>query len=166
MTIFPKNLAEENQQQSEEMLLFEKVKEGSVPLEDLSTGQLIRFLILVRAERKTLESLDKQMQEVLKSDDEFTKAKMEGIEISKRVIPRISLLPEVDLKKIQETYPEICSLTNVLHQDKLTDKVWEYLKAQEGAVEEQITVDAKKLHSVTKAYTTQTLTTSIVITGL
>lgn len=91
---------------------------------------------------------------------------MEGVKIAKVITTRVSLLKDANLIEIREKYPEICKTENILHQNKLTERVWEYLKEQEGAVEEQITVDAKKLHEVNKAYTTQTLSTSVRITGL
>jgi hypothetical protein len=121
---------------------------------------------MLRAEQKTLESLDEEIKEYFRNDENFEKVEYEGITVSKKTRATISLLPNVDLQKIRSIYPAICTSQNVLHQDKLSEKVWEYLMQQPEAVEEVISVDAKKLHIVTKEYTTQKITEYIEIKGL
>lgn len=159
-------LWEEKRMEKSESILYEQFKNGEVLLDDLVDGQKVRFLILLRAEQKTLKALDEEIMSDLEDNDDFEKAECEGITVRKKTRRSIYLLPNVDLQKIRKLYPDITTLQNVLHPEKLSDKVREYLKAQPEAVEEVIDVDARKLHEVTKDYTKQSLTTYIEVKGL
>lgn len=151
---------------SDEQVLYEQFKNWEVELDSLTDWEKARFLILLRAEQKTLSAFDKDIMDYFKNSPDFEKVSYEGITISKKTRTSISLLPEADLQKIRSLYPAICSSQNVLHQEKLSKQVREFLKSQPEAVEEVISVDAKALHSVTKDYTAQKLTTYIEVKGL
>lgn len=126
----------------------------------------VQELILIRTEIKVLQDKEKELMQSLLNSDEFNKEEVEGILVSKKTRATISLLPDIDLQKIKSLYPAICTTENRIDKNKLSDKVRSYLKEHTEAVEEDINVNARKLHEVTKEYTTQKLTSYIEVKGL
>lgn len=145
---------------------YEKFKRWELSLDDIGYTQKVNFLIMLRTEKKTIEQLEEDIKSSLLEDTDFQKADVEWVTVMKKERPTVTLRKDVDKYLIRSLYPDICKSQNVLHQEKLSEKVWDYLKSQPEAVEEVITVDAKKLNEVTKEYTEQKITTYIEVKGL
>ncbi len=94
-------------------------------------------LIQLRLEKKSLDEEINKLQDTILEFD-FDKVEIEWITVSKGSKTTVSLNKDADIKKIQEFYPDLCS----------------------------VKVDVSTLHKTTKEFTSQKVSEFIKVDGL
>lgn len=131
----------------------------NIYLKELSNTELAKFLIEKRAEAKSLDELQKDIQDELLNRNDFTVENIEWVNVSMKSRKSISLLPEVNLATIKERYPDLVSVKNILDVKKVDDELMQVIKEKApDAIKQEYDVNTKLLHECTKDYTTQKVT--------
>ena len=129
-------------------------------------NEKIKRLIEVKEQLLALQDEEKELKNDLLLND-FEYEKVWSIEIAKKQRASITLANDVDLKTIRLQYPEVCNTHYWVDVKKLTaDELEEIKQKYNKAYYEDISVDAKALHNLTKDYTKQSLTTYIEVRGI
>lgn len=132
----------------------------------MTTTSTIKELIEVKKLLNELTEKEAKLKQSLLEED-FEYEKIWTIEVSKKQRSTITLTKEANLKQIRELYPNLCETIHWIDQKKLTPEQFEEIKVKyTDAYYEDISVDTKKLHEVSKDFTQQKVTTFIEVRGI
>lgn len=138
------------------------MEKEEINLNDLSPNDLARELILARYEKKSIEDRENAIIDLLKASMDFEAITIEWITVRRKQRKNISLLPNADLSKIKERYPDLVQETKVINTKVITPDIIEKMeKAYPWSVDTKYDVDTRLLHECTKEYTEQKITTFI-----